>query len=121
VWWVQTWNAAGGYGPWSASQVFTVQTLGVPAVLSPTVGSAITYKWQAVPGATHYLLWVNDANTTGRIQTWYQSAAVGCSSGSTCSITPSVLPANGTIVVWVQAWSAGAGYSSWSPSLVFTF
>ncbi len=73
TWWVQTWNSA-GYGPWSSGLGFTVPALGVPPAVTtltaPTGtigGNTPPYTWTAVPTATWYCLWVNDASGSGKL------------------------------------------------------
>lgn len=57
TWWVQTWNAAGGYGFWSSPATFTLQPLAIPTLIGPsgyTPKPAFQFRWNAVPGATHH-------------------------------------------------------------------
>jgi hypothetical protein len=77
------------------------------------------YTWNAVPGATKYYLFVNDA-TGSRIRTSYTATQSGCASGTgTCSITPSTVLTLGTVKWWIQTWNT-AGYGPWSSSILFT-
>src|SRR2546427_697917 len=104
-WWVVTSNASGS-GPWSNGLTFTVAGTPPPpaATLVAPSGSIATktptYTWNAVAGATQYLLWVDDSSG-GRIRTTYTAAQAGWASGSgTGSVTPSVVLASRARVWW---------------------
>jgi hypothetical protein len=82
--------------------------------------STPTYRWNAVPTATYYYLWVNATNGSPRIQVWYTAAAAGCAGGTgTCAITPGTALASGAATWWIQTWSA-AGFGPWSSGLAFS-
>jgi murein DD-endopeptidase MepM/ murein hydrolase activator NlpD len=124
VWWVQTWNNA-GYGPWSNSKSFGVNTAVTPPAAtlqfpSGTISeTAPAYYWDAVPDATWYYLWVNDS-TGNRIQQWYTSNQAGCASGNgVCTVSPGTTLAEGNGTWWIQTWDA-AGYGPWSSGKSFT-
>jgi hypothetical protein len=120
---VQTWNAAGGYGSWSSAATFTLQTLAVPTLLSPsgyTPKPAFQFRWNAVPGATHHYLRVVDAAGVTQVQTWYTLAQTGCTSTTICSITLSPTLSAGAATWFIQPWNATAGYGPWSAGLSFT-
>jgi hypothetical protein len=126
MWWIQTWNDT-GYGPWSDGMPFVVTTGNVPgkAILISPSGSIQTdkpaYTWNAVSSATWYLLWVNDASASPRIQQWYTDAQAGCGTGTgTCSVTPSVAVASGAAMWWIQTWN-NVGYGQWSAGMGFDF
>jgi hypothetical protein len=121
---VQTWNAA-GYGPWSSGLNFAVPTLGSPApvtTLAAPTGTISTttpaYTWTAVPTATWYFLWVNDATGSGKVKQWFEASALGCTSG-TCTAISNTPLARGAATWWVQTWNS-AGYGPWSGSVSFT-
>jgi len=125
-WWIQTWNV-NGYGPWSDAMSFVVSPAGPPGkatLISPTGTintNTPTYTWNAVPGATYYLLFVNDSTTrTGKIITWYTAANAGCGSGTgTCSVTSNTALAPGQAYWWVLTWN-DLGYGPWSDGMEFT-
>jgi hypothetical protein len=123
MWWIMTKNNMYG-GPWSHAMTFTVPN-GLPgkaALISPSGYINTTtplYQWNAVPSATWYQLWVNDAGTPGKIQEWHTASEVGCPSGTgTCSVTPSTNLASGFALWWIQTWNE-AGYGPWSDPLAF--
>jgi hypothetical protein len=124
TWSVQPWNATVGYGTWSAGMTFTpVDPLATPTLIAPT-GSytgmpSVQFRWNAVSGATHYYLWVNDGAGVTRVQTWYTTAATNCASGSVCSITLSPTLSPGTAAWWIQAKNAQIT-SPWSAAMTFT-
>ncbi len=124
-WWIQTWNTA-GYGPWSSSKSFNLDTSsggkpGSATLISPSgtiSDSTPAYTWHAVSSATYYNLWVNDA-TGKKIEQWYTAEEAGCSGGTgTCSVTPSTVLTNGSGKWWIQTWNT-AGYGPWSSSKSF--
>ncbi len=99
--------------------------LSKPTLISPTgtVTATPTYSWNAVSGAEQYQLYVSDSGTQGKIQSWYQASAIGCSSGiGTCSVTPSTSLAAGSATFWIRAWAScnGGTYSNWSDGRSFT-
>src|SRR3989441_621629 len=123
-WWVVTSNASGS-GPWSNGLTFTVAGTPPPpaATLVAPSGSIATktptYTWNAVAGATQYLLWVDDSSG-GRIRTTYTAAQAGCASRTgTRSVTPSVVLASGAGVWWVVTGNA-SGNGPWSSGMTFT-
>jgi hypothetical protein len=78
-----------------------------------------TYTWNALPGVTHYYLWVDDSGTQGKVKALYTAAQAGCAAGTgTCSVTPGTALAIGPGHWWIRAWSP-AGYGPWSASLSF--
>jgi photosystem II stability/assembly factor-like uncharacterized protein len=78
-----------------------------------------TYTWNALPGVTHYYLWVDDSGTQGKVKALYTAAQAGCAAGTgTCSVTPTTALAIGPGQWWIRAWGA-AGYGPWSASLSF--
>ena len=79
-----------------------------------------TFTLNAVPEATNYRLWVDDAVQGGRVKQLYAAADVGCGAGpGTCSVSPGVALATGAGSWWVQA-SSGSGPGPWSTRLDFT-
>jgi bacillopeptidase F len=123
-WWVQTYGNA-GFGPWSTPLSFTTPIPTIPlttTLVSPTgtIGDTTpTYTWNAVPNATWYHLWVNDA-TGNKINQWYPAADAGCPDGTgTCSVTPAKVLATGAASWWIRTYNA-AGYGPWSSALPFT-
>jgi len=127
-WWVKATNAAGD-GPWSADRPFTV-TLTVkvavplaPTLLAPlgtTLSNTPTFTWAAVPTATSYTVWVDDATQVGKIQQVYSATQLGCAAGTgKCSVNPSVILAAGQGSWWVKATNA-AGDGPWTAAGSFT-
>ena len=121
-WWVQA-STTPGAGPWSEPMAFTAGALPTVTLVSPSGAlgtSTPTFTWNAVPGATSYELWVNDAAGGARIDQSYSAAAAGCGAGTgTCSVSPGVALATGAGAWWVQA-SSGSGPGPWSTRLDFT-
>jgi hypothetical protein len=121
VWWVQAWNSAAGYSPWSAPRRFALARLGTPQPLTPggTIGSgAIEFGWTAVSGATDYYIWVNDSSGRPRVKQWLR-ASDACTVSGICTRTLTPQLSAGTGSWWVQAWSPTLGYGLWSTPLTF--
>jgi hypothetical protein len=77
------------------------------------------YTWNADPKATWYYLYVSDTSGAKILQ-WCSAEQAGCSSGTgTCSLTPEIPVAAGSVTWWIQAWSPG-GTGSWSTGKTFT-
>ncbi len=91
-------------------------------LISPadTVSDATpTYTWEAVPNATWYHLWVNDAGGN-KIKIWYTAGECNCESGQgNCTLTPDTDLINGAGTWWVRTWNR-FGYGDWSDGLDFT-
>ena len=123
-WWIQTWND-NGYGPWSDALQFTVVIGGTPGKVTlvfprgTITTTTPTYVWNADSTATWYYLWVNDNAGIPRIQAWYTSGQVGCTSGiGLCSVTPSIGFTSSAGRWWIQTWNPN-GYGPWSDPLDF--
>jgi hypothetical protein len=121
TWWIQTRNSFGD-GPLSQGLAFTVSKPEAATLVSPTgkiTDCTPAYTWNAVEGSTKYYLMVNDA-TGAKIRKWYTEAEAGCPSGTgTCSATPSIELAIGTVKWWIQTWSP-VGTGPWSDFIYFT-
>jgi hypothetical protein len=67
------------------------------------------FRWQSVPGATCYLLWVNeynDPNVSGKIREDYLPSEANCASGGECTVNPGVRFAAVTAEWWVTTYFA---------------
>src|SRR5207247_2347332 len=116
---------ASGSGPWSNGLTFTVAGTPPPpaATLVAPSGSIATktptYTWNAVAGATQYLLWVDDSSG-GRLRTTYTAAQAGCASGTgTCSLASGGSVERGVGQGWVVT-SNASGSGPWSSAMAFT-
>jgi len=123
-WWIRTRNGAGD-GPWSVGMNFSVNIAlpGVATLVSPSgsiSSTTPTFRWDEVPGALWYHLYVNDS-TGNKINQWYRDEEAGCPPGTGhCTVSPSVELALGSGQWWVRAWN-GAGYGDWSlPGMSFS-
>jgi hypothetical protein len=96
---------------------------GKATLISP-IGTISTttpaFLWNAVSGATWYLLWVNSTAGSGVINSWYSAEQANCASGTgSCSVTPATPVAAGNAQWWIQTWSE-AGYGPWSDGMSFS-
>jgi len=96
---------------------------GKATLISP-IGTISTttpaFSWNAVSGATWYLLWVNSTAGSGVINSWYSAEQANCASGTgSCSVTPATPVAAGNAQWWIQTWSE-AGYGLWSDGMSFS-
>ncbi len=124
TWWILAWHSAANSSDWSQALGFSVGAGPAKATLISPSGSITTssptYKWNAVPDATWYQLWVNDSATGPKIKTWYTSLQTACVSGTgTCSVTPATSLAAGSGAWWIQTWGSG-GAGPWSDGMTFT-
>jgi len=121
-WYVQTYSATLGYGPWSNDTQptnFTVTSPSAPvaAVLTEPKGNILenytpTYKWGKVGTATYYRLYVSGPSGVVLDQ-WYKSADI-CDSptANVCSVASPAL-VGGNYAWYVQTYNP-AGYGPWS-------
>lgn len=95
---------------------------GAASLIAPSGAIAqgsTAFKWNAVPSATHYQLFVSDS-AGERVNRWYTADQVGCGAGNgTCSIVPAETLAGGQATWWVLT-SNLQGYSPWSTGMSFT-
>jgi hypothetical protein len=124
-WWVQAQNSAGS-GPWSAMFTLTFGGIAPPAEQPATIEpqgfittTTPTYRWNAVPTATRYTLWVDDASGTQRVNETYTAAELGCDAGGTCSVVPPTVLVPGLGHWWVRGENT-MGYGPWSEDTSFT-
>jgi hypothetical protein len=86
---------------------------------SDVVGTTIAFTWQAVPGATWYLLWLGKTDTTLVIQQWYTASQADCATGGTCTITLTPPTSGGGAFLWyIRTWGGVDG--AWSLGNLFT-
>jgi hypothetical protein len=123
-WWIQP-QFSSSPGTWTPPGRFTVSAV-VPGQAAPTWpwpgvsgGLKPAYRWNAVSGATWYLLWVVPATGGDPIVTSWFFGADACS-GASCSVTPNVILTSGASYYWwVQTWSS-RGTGPWSGGTLFT-
>jgi hypothetical protein len=94
---------------------------GAATILAPSgviPGVSLAFTWQAVPDATFYYLWVNDATASPKFTAWYP-AGQACPAGTaTCFVTLTTGFAMGAARWWIQTWNAD-GYGPFSTPLDF--
>jgi hypothetical protein len=82
--------------------------------------TTIAFTWNAAPGATWYLLHVNDAATAGKLVQWYTADQAQCAGGAgTCVVTVTLGLAPGLGTWWIRPWNP-EGFGPWSGGLDFT-
>jgi hypothetical protein len=117
TWWIGAAN--GSTTAWSASQTFTIPALAAPVALGPsgTISTTTpTFSWNAVSGADHYDVWVNNV-TTGVRQVVRNQDVTG--TALTLSAAQA-LQTGDMYVFWVAAVSTNGLVEVWSQSLQFT-
>ena len=123
TWWVHPWNAV-GYGLWSTTFTFTIQTAvpGAITLVSPSgsmaAGSTQRYTWKADPAATWYELYVIRSSSVF-CNNWYtlSNSVVDITTGN-FAVDVSGHSA-GTYQWYVRGWGPD-GLGPWSGSDSFT-
>jgi len=117
-WWIQAWNAAGGYGEWTEAVGFNVNIIpGQPTPIAPLgviYTGMPTFTWEQDPTVSWYHLWVG--NGAYVMDQWYEAYLI-CSSG-TCSVTPPLNLTTNYYQWWVRGWNP-AGYGEWTGANAF--
>ncbi len=125
-WQVLTFNNTNFVGCWSIATTFTVSASGLgPATLVSPKGATtqpITFRWNAVSGATAYRLWAYDGEgvSVPKINQVFTAAEASCAGGTgQCFVTsPTTLaPGNGTW--WILSLNATTN-GGWSEGFGFT-
>lgn len=122
--WVRPLDDDGEAGLWSNQYNFTKDVGAGPGLISP-IGGAVTtdrtpvFEWQALEGATHYELWVN--NATQRIARVIHDTNVPHVDGqATITYTdPSVVLRNSVYRWWVRAFNEDGESGGWSAGETF--
>lgn len=114
--WIQGWNAAAGYGAWSAPTNYTV------AVPAPGLASGM----QILDAST--LSWTHDAhtewyhvvlvNTAGTLFDEWFSASDTLSCATNCTLNLTTPLAEGDYTLWIQGWNTQATYGEWASGAV---
>jgi hypothetical protein len=109
-WWVAAVDGT-GQEYWSATTYFWEPFLPAPTTLGASQGgNPVTFQWNAVAGADHYDVWVNDL-TTGQAQVFRNANVAGT------SVTGGVPPGHG--FQWWVAAVDNIGHESWSSAATF--
>ena len=122
--WVRAIDDDGEAGLWSAQFDFTKNRNLGPVLISPIQGVTTTdrtpiFEWQAIAGATHYELWVNNSSTqTARV---IHNTNIPHVEGATSIYytDDSVVLRNATYRWWVRAFNEDSGAAAWSSSETF--
>jgi hypothetical protein len=121
-WKLRAWRSSGA-GAWSASVAFDAAdsapgaaTLVAP--LAPVTTATPSFTWNAVIGASYYLLKITDRDNVTSDR-WYLPAAAGCPLGTgTCTASPGISLKPGAATWKVLTWN-GSGYGPWSATREF--
>jgi len=116
-WWsIQAKNSI-GWGSWSTFIQFTVGSGSVP--VAATLGSPTpTYTWNAVTSATDYRLLVVDPNGNRLIDEVHTVSMAGCTTDTSCSITPATSLSAGSYWWSIQTKNS-FGWGPWSTFMPF--
>ena len=122
--WVRAVDDDGEAGLWSPQYDFTKNVNAGPALISPIQGAVTTdrtpvFEWDAIAGATHYEIWVN--NSTLQIPRVIHNTNVAHVDGlATITYTDtSVVLRNATYRWWVRAFNEDGQSGGWSSSETF--
>jgi hypothetical protein len=118
-------NAA-GQGPWSSAFNFIVGGIPAAPVISAPSGTGVattpTFKLTAVPGATGYVIWLQNYTTATGAPISFTAAQGGtaCAAGSgVCSFTMATPLVSTNSYGWGAAAQNAAGQGPWSSGLNF--
>ncbi len=124
--WAAAATNAVGQGPWSTSLLFSIP-LPAPTIVSPSgpgIATTATFNVNAVPGATGYVIWLqnNTTNTGAPISFTAAQGGTTCAAGTgVCTFT---LAAGSLVSTNNYAWAAAAtnavGQGPWSTPLLFS-
>lgn len=110
------------YGSWSKWGYFPRDVAGLMAPVGNVTTAAPTYRWNAVPGAVSYALWVADQPAgTSDLYASYTAAQAGCpTGGGVCEVAPATALDTGQSYRWAVRTTGGASDGVWSaPALFF--
>ncbi len=113
TWWVRALDGNGGPSQWSAPLTLTAYALPAPTLVGPggSASTLPTFSWNAVTGADHYDIWLQDTSS-GKVIRNTNIAGT--------SWTPSGPLAQGdNYTWWVRALDAVNHASTWSAPLNF--
>ena len=117
--WVRPLDDDGEAGLWSVQYNFTKNIGQGPNLISP-IGGAVTtdrtpvFEWQALEGATHYELWVNNA-TQSIARVIHNTNVPHVEGAATITYTdPSIVLRNSVYHWWVRAFNEDGENGGWS-------
>jgi uncharacterized protein YkwD len=112
--WVRARNSRGDLTPWSSQTLIVVNipTTGL-TVTGETLTSLSTFRWDAVPGAATYDVWVD--NLTTKVNQFIRNTSV-----ATNSLEMPTL-AQGSYRAWVRARDVNGAFYTWSTQLNFVY
>jgi predicted phage tail protein len=114
LWWVRAVDSSGSPGLWSSSLSFAVASLAAPTLIGPSLSATVqpTFSWNAVDGADHYDIWVQDGKTGQVVR---NQDVTGTTWGSATSLT-----LGDSYTWWVRAIDSVNSPGPWSAGLSFT-
>jgi len=112
--WVRARNSRGDLTPWSPQTLIVVNmpTTGL-TVTGDTLTSLATFRWDAVPGATTYDVWVD--NLTTKVNQFIRNTSVATNSLEMPSLT------QGSYRAWVRARDVNGAFYTWSTQFNFVY
>jgi subtilisin family serine protease len=116
TWTVQASNTGGSGPPSDAGSFIT----GKPTQLSPSgvTSNPIIHRWNRVPGAAWYYVWVDGA-TAHAGDAWLSAEQLSCAgTQTTCVLSPGYNIPSGNYAWWVVPWK-NDGLGVWSDGLAF--
>jgi uncharacterized protein YkwD len=112
--WVRARNSRGDLTPWSSQTLIVVNmpTTGL-TVTGDSLTSLSTFRWDAVPGAATYDVWVD--NLTTKVNQFIRNTSVPTNSLEMPSLT------QGSYRAWVRARDVNGGFYTWSTQFNFVY
>ncbi|MEQ9406211.1 MAG: PKD domain-containing protein [Fuerstiella sp.] len=117
--WVRALDDTGEPGLWSRQYNFTKNLTVGPTQISPINKVTVTdrtpeFQWEALAGATHYELWVNNLNT-GQARIIHNTNVPHVDGATTISYTdPDVVLRNASYRWWVRAFNEDGEAGAWT-------
>ena len=107
-WFIKPWNKdTSTFGTQSTSLTFTISVASTSLLTAPfgEITEAMpTYTWKATSGDTNYQLRIENSLDKQIFSQWYSATQAGCSTGSVCSITPTLELPLGSYTWSIYTW-----------------
>jgi hypothetical protein len=76
--------------------------------ISNAISGQPTFTWTSIANASYYELYVDKAGGAKQLDSWYNVTQLNCrTTGSTCTVTPSLALPNGSYNWYLRTWGPG--------------